>query len=119
MFVRRLILLVLPLLAWSVIAGDEPAKHPRYEEFHKAIDDDVSRWIIVSTGAAPVPETAKSKNPDAQRLYDEAAQSLSLGAHYGATKSLNEVIKLTPDWPEAWLLLGRARARTQSVPRRC
>src|ERR1700682_4007897 len=36
MFVRRLILLVLPLLAWSFLVAEEPAKHPRYEEFYKA-----------------------------------------------------------------------------------
>jgi tetratricopeptide (TPR) repeat protein len=85
------------------------AQKPAYEEFHKAVDDDVSKWIIVSNGPASIPESTKSKNPDAQRLYDEAAQSLQLGAPYAATKSLNEVVKMEPNWLEAWLLLGKAR----------
>jgi tetratricopeptide (TPR) repeat protein/transglutaminase-like putative cysteine protease len=85
---------------------------PNYAAFHKVVAEDYGTWIVLAEGLKPQPQIyqpTRSKNPDAQRLFDEARQSLMLGAPFSASKSLEQAVKLDPGWADAWLLLGAAR----------
>ena len=56
-----------------------------------------------------------SENKDAQQLYDEARESLQLGAPRAAISALERALKLEPKWGDAWLLLGGARMMANQV----
>ena len=89
-----------------------PREIAEYSALHKTIVDDFGTWIVVVEGLGPQPhsyEVHGSKNPDAQRLFDEASQSMAMGAPFSASKSLEQALKLDPKWADAWLLLGAAR----------
>jgi tetratricopeptide (TPR) repeat protein len=50
-----------------------------------------------------------SENEEAQHLYDQSFESIQLGAPYAAIGALERVVKLEPEWGDAWLLLGDAQ----------
>jgi Tfp pilus assembly protein PilF len=94
----------LRVLLREVSAGNRPA----YASLSKDIDEDERRWIHLIPGDAAI-ASARSSNSEAQRLFDEASQSVQLGAPWAASKSIEQALKLDPTWVDAWLLLGRAR----------
>ena len=82
-----------------------PREIAEYSALHKTIVDDFGTWIVVVEGLGPQPhsyEVHGSKNPDAQRLFDEASQSMAMGAPFSASKSLEQALKLDPKWADAW-----------------
>ncbi len=89
-----------------------------YVSFYKAINEDADRWIPLSHGSAGLDADyfkSPSGNPESQRLFEEAAQSMTLGAPWAASKSFEKALKLDPTWTAAWIALGKARASAGDV----
>jgi tetratricopeptide (TPR) repeat protein len=83
-----------------------------YVSFYKAIDEDVSHWIVLQSQNAEH-GLPRSNNPEAQRLFDEASQSLISGAPFAAVASIQQALKLDPDLSDGWALLGDAQSMTR------
>jgi tetratricopeptide (TPR) repeat protein len=85
-----------------------PSERQSYVAFNKAITDDETHWISLSTDA--LPPRFQSSNPDVQKLLAEAYQSMQAGAPHAAAEALEKAVKLDPKQANAWLLLGFARS---------
>jgi tetratricopeptide (TPR) repeat protein len=91
-----------------VLLHEVPAnKRSSYASFSKAIDEDEQQWIaLVGDTVAKGP---RSSNPEAQKLLDEGAESLRLGAPSGAVRVIEQALKLDPTLSGGWFLLANAR----------
>ncbi len=100
----------------SEIPGSERAA---YAEFADSLVEDQNRFMPLMGdsggnfaptlgGMGPVDAAGHSDNQEAQHLYDEARESLQLGAPRAAVSALERALKLDPKWSGAWVLLGSA-----------
>jgi tetratricopeptide (TPR) repeat protein/transglutaminase-like putative cysteine protease len=100
----------------SEIPGSERAA---YAEFVDSLVEDQNHFMpLVGNsggnlgatigGIGPMGAPAHSDNEEAQHLYDEARESLQLGAPRAAVSALERALKLDPKWSDAWVLLGSA-----------
>jgi tetratricopeptide (TPR) repeat protein len=91
------------------------SKRAAYSKFVDAMLADQDRFMPVTgageaagvTGGMPVAYT-HSDNAEAQKLYDQAYESMKLGAARAAVTALERALRLEPNWSDCWLLLGNA-----------
>jgi tetratricopeptide (TPR) repeat protein/transglutaminase-like putative cysteine protease len=85
-----------------------------YSEFADSLIEDQSKYMplmgaVATSGSGALPGlTGHSDNAEAQHIYDEARESLALGAPRSAISALERALKLDPKWSDAWVLLGSA-----------
>jgi tetratricopeptide (TPR) repeat protein len=101
--VRRLKILV------SEIPG---SKRAAYSTFLDSMLEDQGHYMPV-TGAGEAAGVmpgayGHSDNPEAQKLYDQAYESMKLGQARAAVTALERALRLEPKWSDCWLLLGNA-----------
>jgi tetratricopeptide (TPR) repeat protein len=85
-----------------------PGDRHSYIGLNKAITNEETKWIALSTNELPV--RYQSSNPDVQKLLSEAYDSLQSGAPHAAVASIEQAAKLDPKAANTWFVLGTARA---------
>jgi tetratricopeptide (TPR) repeat protein len=66
---------------------------------------------LMALGSPP----GHSDNPEAQKLYEQAYESIQLGAPRAAVTALERALRLDPKWSDCWLLLGNARFMASQI----
>lgn len=99
----------------SEIPGSERAA---YSEFVDSLVQEQSHFMLLVGnnsslpglvgGMGAIPAAGHSDNEESQHLYDEARESLQLGAPRAAVSALERALRLDPKWSDAWVLLGDA-----------
>ncbi|HXO37599.1 MAG TPA: hypothetical protein VN872_03125, partial [Candidatus Acidoferrum sp.] len=89
------------------------SKRAAYVKFVDAMVADQDRFMPVASegemGAGRTPAAyGHSDNAEAQKLYDQAYESMKLGAAGAAVTALERALRLEPKWTDCWLLLGNA-----------
>ena len=67
--------------------------------------------LLMASGRAP----GNSDNPEAQKLYEQAYESIQLGAPRAAVTALERALRLDPKWSDCWLLLGNAHFMASQI----
>jgi tetratricopeptide (TPR) repeat protein len=94
----------LTVLQQNVAPGDRRS----YAAFNKAIADDETRWIVLTTDA--LPPQYQSSNPSVQKFLAEAYESIRMGAPHAAAESVEKAIEIDPKAVNSWVILGLARS---------
>ena len=89
------------------------SRYEAYKKFSKAVDDEQSGYITLSTGKSPptsyqdaIWKLPYSDNPEAARAYDEARNAYERRDLQGEIASLKRAVEIDPKFTRAWLWLG-------------
>lgn len=87
------------------------SKRAAYSKFVDEMVADQDHFLPVTGGPqlmALGSPPGHSDNPEAQKLYEQAYESIQLGAPRAAVTALERTLRLDPKWSDCWLLLGSA-----------
>jgi Tfp pilus assembly protein PilF len=94
------------------------SKRGAYAKFVDAMVADQDHFMpvtggpqLMALGSAP----GHSDNPEAQKLYEQAYESIQLGAPRAAVTALERALRLAPKWGDCWLLLGNAHFMASQI----
>jgi hypothetical protein len=94
------------------------SKRAAYSKFVDEMVADQDHFLPVTGGPqlmALGSPPGHSDNPEAQKLYEQAYESIQLGAPRAAVTALERTLRLDPKWSDCWLLLGSAHLMASQI----